>query len=90
MVDPRGGIRNVMPGRGNYLLHPQPYLPPLVDGQERTLRLELLRCLRSEFFDRIDLVVSFIMKSGLEIISPALQDSEASDTAATSPPSGSS
>ena len=74
VVDPRGGIRNVMPGRGNYLLHPQPDLPPLVDGQERTLRLELLRCLRSEFFDRIDLVVSFIMKSGLEIISPALQD----------------
>jgi superfamily II DNA or RNA helicase/diadenosine tetraphosphate (Ap4A) HIT family hydrolase/HKD family nuclease len=74
VIDPRGGIRNVMPGRGNYLLHPQPYLPPLVDGQERTLRLELLRCLRSEFFDRIDLVVSFIMKSGLEIISPALQD----------------
>lgn len=74
VVDPRGGIRNVMPGRGNYLLHPQPYLPPLVDGQDGTLRLELLRCLRSEFFDRIDLVVSFIMKSGLEIISPALQD----------------
>jgi len=74
VVDPRGGIRNVMPGRGNYLLRPQPYLPPLVDGQERTLRLELLRCLRSEFFDHIDLVVSFIMKSGLEIISPALQD----------------
>lgn len=42
--DPRGGIRHVIPGRGNYLLAPQPELPPLVDGQDRTLHLELLRC----------------------------------------------
>ena len=72
--DPRGGIRHVIPGRANYLLPPLPDLPPLVDGQERSLRLELLRCLRSNVFDRIDLVVSFIMKSGLAIIARPLED----------------
>jgi superfamily II DNA or RNA helicase/diadenosine tetraphosphate (Ap4A) HIT family hydrolase len=72
--DPRGGIRHVIPGRGNYLLPPLPELPALVDGQERSLRLELLRCLRSDVFDRIDLVVSFIMKSGLAIITRPLED----------------
>lgn len=74
MADPRGGVRHVIPGRGNYLNTPQPDLPALVDGQERTLRFELLRCLRSEVFDRIDLVVSFIMKSGLNMVSDPLQD----------------
>ena len=73
-ADPRGGIRHVIPGRGNYLLPPAAGLPPLVDGQERTLRLELLRCLRSALFDRIDLVVSFIMKSGLAMIARPLED----------------
>ncbi len=74
MPDPRGGIRHVIPDLGNYLIEPQPDLPPLVDGQERTLRLELLRCLHSDVYDRVDLVVSFIMKSGLAMITHALQD----------------
>lgn len=30
------------------------------------MRVELLRCLRNDRFDRIDLVVSFIMKSGTD------------------------
>ena len=72
--DPRGGVRHVIPSRGNYLLPPQPDLPPLVDGQELTLSTELLRSLRSELFDRIDLVVSFIMKSGLAMIARSLED----------------
>jgi hypothetical protein len=72
--DPRGGIRHVIPGRGHYLLTPPPELPPLVDGQDRTLHLELFRCLRSEVFDRIDLIVSFIMKSGLAMIAGPLED----------------
>jgi HKD family nuclease len=49
-------------------------LPLLVDGQDRTLHLELLRCLRSDAFDRIDLIVSFIMKSGLAMIAGPLED----------------
>jgi hypothetical protein len=70
--DPRGGIRHVISGRGNYLLTLQPELPPLVDGQDRTLDLELLRCLRTEVFDPIDLVVSFIMKSSLAMVAGPL------------------
>ena len=39
--DPRGGIRHVIPGKGNYL---QPATEPyaLVDGQDRLLRDDLL------------------------------------------------
>ena len=38
--------------------------PFLVDGQERLLRDDLLRCLRDQRFDQVDLLVSFVMKSG--------------------------
>ena len=71
--DPRGGVRHVIPGQGNYL---EPVTAPheLVDGQGRLLRDELLRCLRHNRFDRIDILVSFVMKSGLELIHGALID----------------
>jgi superfamily II DNA or RNA helicase/diadenosine tetraphosphate (Ap4A) HIT family hydrolase/HKD family nuclease len=71
--DPRGGVRHVIPGKGNYLL---PTVPGygLVDGQDRLLRDELLRCLRDPRFDRVDLLVSFIMKSGLELVRGGLMD----------------
>jgi len=71
--DPRGGIRHVMPGNGNYL---QPATEPyaLLDGQDRLLRDDLLRCLRDPRFDRVDLLVSFVMKSGLEQIHGSLVD----------------
>ena len=65
MPDPRGGVRHVIPDKGNYL-RPQPEPYALVDGQERLLRDDLLRCLRDPRFDRVDLLVSFVMKSGLE------------------------
>jgi diadenosine tetraphosphate (Ap4A) HIT family hydrolase len=43
--DPRGGVRHVLPGKGNYL---RPATGPyaLVDGQDRLLRDDLLRCHR--------------------------------------------
>ena len=79
--DPRGGIRNVIPALGNYL---QPLLdagsssdgPRLLDAStaDQRLRVELLRCLNDPVFDRIDLVVSFIMSSGLDIVLPNLRD----------------
>jgi superfamily II DNA or RNA helicase len=73
MPDPRGGVRHVIPGKGNYLrLATEPYA--LVDGQDRLLRDELLRCLRDPRFDRVNLLVSFVMKSGLEQIHGALLD----------------
>ncbi|MUH52820.1 MAG: HIT domain-containing protein, partial [Actinobacteria bacterium] len=76
--DPRGGVRHVMPGRGNYLVDIGPASVndfELFDGtKDGYLRVELLRCLINPAFDRIDLVVSFIMRSGLEIIEAHLAD----------------
>ncbi len=73
MPDPRGGVRHVIPGKGNYLL-PATTPSVLVDGQDRLLRDDLLRCLRDQRFDRVDLLVSFVMKSGLEQIHGGLAD----------------
>jgi superfamily II DNA or RNA helicase/diadenosine tetraphosphate (Ap4A) HIT family hydrolase len=79
--DPRGGIRHVVPDRANYLLDaPTLEAAPfhesfdLFDGRERRLDQELIRNLRDPAFERIDLVVSFIMRSGLELIVGALRD----------------
>ena len=71
--DPRGGVRHVIPGKGTYL---QPQAGPyaLVDGQDRLLRDDLLRCLRDPRFDHVDLLVSFVMKSGLEQVYGGLLD----------------
>lgn len=71
--DPRGGVRHVIPGKGNYLLAAMPPYA-LVDGQDRLLRDELLRCLRDPRFDRVNLLVSFVMKSGLELVRGGLAD----------------
>lgn len=85
VADPRGGIRGVIPARGNYLSEPgaqdfstippapQPDLevttPVLIDGQVRRLLPELVRHLR-----RIDIVVSFIKMSGLILLVGPLED----------------
>jgi superfamily II DNA or RNA helicase/diadenosine tetraphosphate (Ap4A) HIT family hydrolase len=73
VTDPRGGVRHVIPGKGNYR---QPATAPsaLIDGQDRLLRDDLLRCLRDRRFDRVDLLVSFVMRSGLKQINGALAD----------------
>jgi superfamily II DNA or RNA helicase/diadenosine tetraphosphate (Ap4A) HIT family hydrolase/HKD family nuclease len=70
--DPRGGVRHVIPGLGNYLTPVGG--SALVDGQERLLRDDLLRCLRDQRFDQVDLLVSFVMKSGLDMIRGGLVD----------------
>ena len=73
MSDPRGGLRHVIPSKGNYLRPAtEPYA--LVDGPDRLLRDELLRCLRDPRLDRVDLLVSFVMKSGLEQLHGGLVD----------------
>ncbi len=79
--DPTGGVRGVIPGKANYL-EPGPVPAPapstdtrLLDARDdRFLKLELLRCLVNEHFDRIDLLVSFIMKSGLRLITGHLAE----------------
>src|SRR5258708_39327238 len=73
MPDPRGGVRHVIPGKGNYLKAATDSYT-LVDGQDRLLRDDLLVCLRDSRFDRVDFLVSFVMKSGLEQVHGALVD----------------
>ena len=71
--DTRGGVRHAIPGKGNYLRPAtEPYA--LVDGQDRLLRDDLLRCLRDPRFERVDLLVSFVMKSGLAQVHGGLVD----------------
>lgn len=66
MDDPRGGVRHVIPAKGNYL---SPWNPaPLVTPAEGRMRRALARSLRHEAFDRIDLLVSFMQRSGLDLI----------------------
>jgi superfamily II DNA or RNA helicase/diadenosine tetraphosphate (Ap4A) HIT family hydrolase/HKD family nuclease len=75
--DPRGGVRHVIPERGNYLdpsASPASASPRLITQLEGHLRAELLRCLDREEFDRIDLLVSFVMQSGLNLIKGRLDD----------------
>ncbi|MEN9644057.1 MAG: hypothetical protein RL238_726 [Actinomycetota bacterium] len=75
--DPRGGVRLAIPSRGNYLATTvdQPDELDLFDAtKERYLLAELHRCLTNIGYDRIDLIVSFIMRSGLDLIEDHLAD----------------
>lgn len=72
VADPRGGVRHVIPGRGNYLAgQPTTDLVTPLDGR---MKLELLRCLIRNDLDRIDLLVSFVMRSGLDVIASRLDE----------------
>jgi superfamily II DNA or RNA helicase/diadenosine tetraphosphate (Ap4A) HIT family hydrolase len=73
MADPRGGVRHVIPGKGNYLAD-VPVVSPLVTPAQGRMKLELLRCLADERLDRIDLLVSFVMRSGLDLIAARLDE----------------
>lgn len=79
---PEGGVRNVFPAKANYLLpatstdsNTRGERSRLLDSLEgRVLQGELLRAVRNPEHDRIDLVVSFVMPSGLEIVLRDLHD----------------
>ncbi len=76
--DPRGGVRHVIAGKGEYLAanHAEAHGGvELFDGiDDRFLKLELIRCLINDSYNRIDLLVSFIMGSGVSIIEERLAD----------------
>jgi len=79
--DPRGGIRNVIPGKGNYVAAPRAISDKgtangleLFDGVDQPLEAGLERLLRDPRFDRADFAVSFIMRSGLLRIDGLLED----------------
>jgi superfamily II DNA or RNA helicase/HKD family nuclease/diadenosine tetraphosphate (Ap4A) HIT family hydrolase len=89
MADPRGGVRHVIPARGNYLTPPQPITlepgdaaAPLLDNTPHRRALiaggedGLLQHL-TPYIDRasrVDAAVSFVMASGVSLIQPHLQD----------------
>lgn len=68
--DPRGGVRRVIPGLGNYLDPGERTLAPprLVTPADQLLRSKLVSALNDPAFDRIDLVVSFVMRSGVNLV----------------------
>jgi diadenosine tetraphosphate (Ap4A) HIT family hydrolase/HKD family nuclease len=88
MADPRGGVRHVIPAMGNYLAandaggwppgvlgdQPTDPMPILLDNRTRTVLAVLKGCLGDRRFDRADLVVSFVMRSGIGLVGPALED----------------
>ena len=77
--DPRGGVRHVIPGRGNYLLDRDEASvvvapPQLVTPMDSRMRLRLVAALTDPRYDRIDLIVSFIMRSGVNLIAARLDE----------------
>ena len=64
--DPRGGVRHVIPGKGNYLAGPR-----LARGLEDPLARHLFADLDEA--RHADVAVAFILRSGLEAIRPRLE-----------------
>jgi superfamily II DNA or RNA helicase/HKD family nuclease/diadenosine tetraphosphate (Ap4A) HIT family hydrolase len=79
--DPRGGIRHAIPDRGNWQ-HAAAEGPPtydapamrLFEGVRRPLGAELIRLLRNQAYDRLDVAVAFATPSGVGFLSSALAD----------------
>ncbi len=78
MPDPRGGVRHVIPEKGNYLLRPtpdevSPRGPALVQGGSAD---PLLPYLLEELGKAraVDVAVAFVLESGVHLIEEHLQD----------------
>lgn len=71
VMDPSGGIRHVIPGKGNYLADAR---PQLVTPRDRRFQSELRRCLIDPTFDQIDLLIAFVMHSGVRLIAEQIDD----------------
>lgn len=73
--DPRGGVRHVIPARGNYMIASTQADAPaklLVTGGDDPLLPHIVSELATA--DRADIVVSFVMESGLDRIFEHLKD----------------
>ena len=89
MQDPRGGVRHVIPEKGNYLVSPTPSLEVpairslgtphdrrLIAGGEDALIGHLLPHIDKA--RAVDLAVSFVLESGARLLQPHLQESRRS------------
>ena len=82
VADPRGGVRHVIPGKGNYLAGPTPsesvagvsvpHDRALIAGGEDALIRHLLPHIADA--ERVDVAVSFAMESGVRLLRPHFQD----------------
>lgn len=75
--DPSGGIRAVIPTLANYLGGSTPIdkrASSMVSASDGRLYLELVRCLINPSLDHIDLVVSFVMRSGVDLMAGRLDE----------------
>ena len=86
VADPRGGVRHVIPAKGNYLTStmlgsaPEPVRLPantphtraLIEGGEDALLQHLLPHIDEA--RQVDVAVSFVMESGIRLLRPHLQD----------------
>lgn len=88
--DPRGGIRHVIPLRARWDRMPplseeaarvvderqvaRQRAFDLIAGPSRVLHPELVSALADKAFDRVDLVVSFVMWSGLHLLAGSIED----------------
>ena len=69
MEDPRGGVRHVIPDKGNYLRRRD---EPLTDGvDDRTLYRSITPLLREAI--RVDLLAAFVQESGVSLIADAVE-----------------
>jgi diadenosine tetraphosphate (Ap4A) HIT family hydrolase len=68
MDDPRGGVRHVIPSRGNYARDVEPLA---TGGEDNPFARHVLPLF--ERADRIDIVAAFVQESGLERIGPGLR-----------------
>lgn len=67
--DPRGGVRNVISSKANYLSNRSELITP----RNGNFRKSLLAHLNDPEVDQVDLNVAFVMRSGLEIIRESLE-----------------
>ncbi len=81
MTDPRGGVRHVIPERGNYLAEsPTPLeattarMLTLHDAPRHPLGPALADAMADPQITNVDLLVSFVMVSGLDALQPSLDD----------------
>lgn len=83
MDDPRGGVRHVIPAKGNYLKGPPnapslvslastPHSRALIAGSEDGLIRHLLPHIDEA--EAVDVAVSFVMESGIRLLRPHLQE----------------
>ena len=71
MPDPRGGVRHVIPEKGNYLA-PRDFTPRLHDAPARPLRAALLDALANPQINTAAFAASFVMSSGLRVLDQLL------------------